>query len=128
MALWKLSLLPALFALALAAGDDQSQPVSPAEAAKKVNEEVTLQMEVKSAAVRSGIAYLNSEADFKDAKNFTIFLDKGSLAKFKEAKIDDPAAHFKGKTIQVKGKVVLYKERPQIKVTTPDVIKIVEQK
>ena len=42
--------------------------------------------------------------------------------------IDDPAAHYKGKTIQVKGKVKLYRERPEIAVSGPDQIEIVEKK
>jgi DNA/RNA endonuclease YhcR with UshA esterase domain len=106
----------------------QSEPIGPAEAAKKVNEEVTLRMEVKSAALRKDVCFLNSEADFKDDKNFTIFIDKDALAKFKEAKIDDPAAHFKGKTVQVKGKVTLYRDRPEIKLSGPDAVKVVEKK
>src|SRR5262249_6971832 len=104
------------------------KPVGPAEAAKKVNEEVTLQMEVKSAALRGGVCYLNSEEDYKDAKNFTVFIDKEALAKFKEAKIEDPAAHFKGKTVRGKGKVTLHRDRPEIKVSGPEAIKIVEKK
>jgi hypothetical protein len=84
--------------------DEPPKPIGPAEAAKKVGEQVTLRMEVKSAALRSGVCFLNSEEDYQDAKNFTVFLDKEALQKFKEAKIDDPAAHFKGKAVQVKGK------------------------
>jgi len=108
-----------------AAADPEA--VTPAEAAKKVNEQVTLQMEVKSAALRSGVCFLNSEEDFKDDKNFTVFIDKDALAKFKEAKIDDLAAHFKGKTIKVTGKVTLYQERPEIKVSGPDDVKVVDK-
>jgi hypothetical protein len=107
---------------------DESKPIGPAEAAKKIDEEVTVQMQVKSATLRDGTCYLNSEEDFKDDKNFTLYLDKGALAKFGEAKIEDPAAHFKGKTIQVTGKVTLYRNRPQIKVTGPNVIKVVGPK
>jgi DNA/RNA endonuclease YhcR with UshA esterase domain len=102
--------------------------LTPAEAVMKVNEEVTLQMEVKSASKRETSCFLNSEADFKDAKNFTLFIDKDALAKFKDAKIDDPATHFKGKLIEVKGKVTLFKDKAQIKISGPDAIKIVEKK
>jgi len=129
MRLGTFAMLSSLFlCLSLAVADDPPKPVGPMEAAKKVNEEVTLQMEVKSAALREGVCFLNSEEDFKDAKNFTVFIDKEALAKFKEAKIEDTAAHFKGKTIQVKGKVTLYRERPEIKVSGPDAIKVVEKK
>jgi DNA/RNA endonuclease YhcR with UshA esterase domain len=85
-------------------------------------------MQVKSAALRGGVCFLNSEEDFRNANNFTIFIDKKSLAKFKEAKIDDPAAHFKGKTVQVQGKVTLYRDRPEIKLSGPDAIKVVAKK
>jgi DNA/RNA endonuclease YhcR with UshA esterase domain len=122
------AVLGSLLWLPLTRAEDKPKPIGPAEAAKKVNEEVTVQMEVKSAALRGEVCFLNSEEDFKDAKNFTIFIDKDALAKFKEAKIDDPAAHFKGKTVQVKGKVLLYRDRPEIKVSGPDEIKIVEKK
>ena len=76
----------------------------------------------------SSSRFLNSETDFKDDKNFTIFIDKDARAKFKEAKIDDPAAQFKAKTVQVKGKVTLYRDRPEIKLSGPDAIKVVEKK
>ena len=56
-----------------------------------------------------------------------VFIDTEALTKFKEAKIEDPAAHFKGKTIQVKGKVSLFRDRPEIKVSGPDAIKVVEK-
>jgi DNA/RNA endonuclease YhcR with UshA esterase domain len=125
---WLFALLSSFLWFAPVLAEDQSKPVGPAEAAKKVNEDVTLQMEVKSASLRGGVCYLNSEEDFKDAKNFTVFLDKEALAKFKEAKIEDPAAHFKGKTVQVKGKVTLYRDRPQIKLSGPAAIKLVDKK
>jgi DNA/RNA endonuclease YhcR with UshA esterase domain len=122
------AILASFLWLPLAAAEEQQKSIGPAEAAKKVNEDVTLEMEVKSAALREGVCFLNSEEDFKDAKNFTIFIDKEALAKFKDAKIDDPAAQFKGKTVQVKGKVTLYRDRPEIKVSGPDAVKVVEKK
>ena len=128
MRLWMFAIFGSLLWLPLALAEDQPQPIGPAEAAEKVNQDVTLQMEVKSAALRESACFLNSEEDFKDAKNFTIFIDKETLAKFKEAKIDDPAAHFKGKTVQVTGKVTLYRDRPQIKLSGPDAVKVVEKK
>jgi DNA/RNA endonuclease YhcR with UshA esterase domain len=114
--------------LPLAVAEDQSKPIGPAEAAQKVNEDVTLEMEVKSAALREGLCFLNSQQDCKDAKDFTVFIDKEALATFKEAKIEDPAAHFKDTTVQVKGKVTLHRDRPQIKLSGPDAIKVVEKR
>src|SRR5438067_23061 len=82
-----------------ARADDKPTVIGPADAAKKVNEQVTLEMEVKSATLRGTNCFLNSEKDFRDPKNVTLFIDKDAVAKFKEAKIDDPAAHFKGKVV-----------------------------
>jgi DNA/RNA endonuclease YhcR with UshA esterase domain len=125
---WLFVLLTSFLWLRPVLAQKEPPPIGPAEAAKKVNEVVTLQMEVKSAALRKEVCFLNSEADFKDAKNFTLFIDKEALAKFKKAKIEDPAAHFQGKTVQVTGKVTLYRDRPEIKLTGPDAIKVVEKK
>ena len=122
---------PVLLALILvtaARGDDTpAKPISPAEAAKKVNEKVTVEMEVKSTGGKD-VCFLNSEADYKDDKNFTVFIPEETLEKFKKAKIDDPRAHFKGKTVQVTGTVTLYREKPQIKVEEPDQIKVADKK
>ncbi len=114
-----LSSLP-LFVFAAA----ETPPLTPAEAAKRVNEKVVMQMEVKSTGGDNN-RYLNSEEDFKDAKNFTIFISKNDLGKFKKAGIEKPEVHFKGKLIEVTGTVLVQKEKPQIKVEEPDQIKIV---
>ena len=128
MRLWTFAILISFLCLSIALAEDQPKPISPAEAARKVNAEVMVRMQVKSAALRGGVCFLNSEEDFKNANNFTIFIDKASLAKFKEAKIDDPAAHFQGKMVQVQGKVTLYRDRPEIKLSGPDAIQVVEKK
>ena len=100
------------------------KPIPPAEAAKKINEKVVVEMEVKSTGGKEN-HYLNSEEDFKDAKNFTIFISKDQLDKFKKAGVESPLMHYKGKTIQVTGTVVLEKEKPWIKVEGPDQIEII---
>jgi DNA/RNA endonuclease YhcR with UshA esterase domain len=102
-------------------------PLTPADAAKKVDQKVTVEFEVKSTGGKTAV-YLNSEADFKSDKNFTVFLPAKAVEKFKAAKVDDPAVHFKGKTVRVTGTVTLFKEKPQIKVDGPDQIKLVEKK
>src|SRR5262245_60260003 len=114
--------------VAIRAAFAQDKPLTPEDAAKKVGEKVTVEMTVKSANLGQGVCFLNSQEDSKDAKNFTVFLGRDALAKFKEAKIEDPAAHFKGKTVRVKGKVTLYREKPQIALDGPDQIEVVEKK
>ncbi len=123
MRLSGLSIALCLFPLFVSAAAE-TPPLTPAEAAKRANEKVVMQMEVKSTGGDNN-RYLNSEEDFKDAKNFTIFISKNDLAKFKKAGIEKPEVHFKGKLIEVTGTVVLQKEKPQIKVEEPDQIKIV---
>jgi len=107
--------------------DEPAKAITPAEAAKKVNEKVTVEMEVKSTGGREA-CFLNSEADYKDAKNFAVFISEAALAKFKEAKIENPKEHYKGKLVRVTGTVVLYRERPEIKVEEPEQIVVVEKK
>ncbi|MFO0797887.1 MAG: hypothetical protein U0804_10435 [Gemmataceae bacterium] len=102
-------------------------PLTPADAAKKVDQKVTVEFLVKSTGGKTAV-YLNSEEDFKSDKNFTVFLPAKAVEKFKAAKVDDPAAHFKGKTVRVTGTVTLFKEKPQIKVDGPDQVKVVEKK
>jgi DNA/RNA endonuclease YhcR with UshA esterase domain len=118
------------FPLALVAADDKDvKPISPAEAAKNVDRKCTVELEVKSTG-KSGNrrVFLNSEANYRDAKNFTVLLNRDVLTKFKKAKVEDPAAHFKGKTIRVTGTVKLYNNKPEIVVDDPAQITVVEKK
>ncbi len=108
------------------AADPPTKSITPAEAAKKVNEKATVELEVKSTGGKE-MCFLNSE-DFKDAKNFTVFVPSDVVEKYKKAKIDDVQGHFKGKTIRVTGTVTLYREKPQIKVEEPSQIEVVEKK
>ena len=82
-----LLLVPAL----VMADEPEPKPVTPAEAAKKLNEKVTVEMVVKSTGGREN-CYLNSEDDFKLDANFTVFISKDAKEKLKKAGIDNPAA------------------------------------
>ncbi len=116
--------------VALEPSGKESKPLSPVEAIKRVNEKVTVQMLVKASKNRlekRGEIYLDSEDDFHDPKNLAVVITKTGAAKLKEAKIDDPAVHFKGKTIRVSGKVILKDKRPRIEVDDAKRIQIVEK-
>jgi hypothetical protein len=113
----------------LAAAED-TKPLTPAEAIRKVNEQVTVQMVVKAAKNRlekRGEIYLDSEGDFRDKKNLGIVVTRAGAAKFEKAGVADPAEHFKGKTIRVRGKVILAEGRPRLEVDDPKQIQIVEK-
>jgi DNA/RNA endonuclease YhcR with UshA esterase domain len=123
-----MALVLGLVVAAARAEDKAAKPVTPAEAAKLVDKKCTVVMEIASTGKAGKLLFLNSEKNYRDKKNFTLVIEKNNLAKFKKAKIDDPAAHFKGKKVQVTGTVTLYQEKPQIKIEDPAQIKIVEEK
>ena len=117
--------------LVVAADAEDNKPLTPVEAIKKVNEKVVVEMQVKATKNRlekRGEIYLDSEEDFRDEKNLGIVVTKTGAAKFKEAGVDDPAVHFKDKTIRVTGTVIIKEERPRIEVDDPKQIQIVEKK
>jgi hypothetical protein len=111
---------------ALATADDKGiKPVTPEAAAKKVDEKCTVEMEVKSTGKAEGVFFLNSKENYRASDNFTVFINKAGAATLKEAKIDDPAAHYKNKTIRVTGMVKLYRDKPEIVVEKADQIQVV---
>jgi hypothetical protein len=121
----------ALLMLVPVAGRADDKPLSPEDAIKKVNEKVTVEMTVRASKNRlekRGEIYLDSEEDFHDAKNLGVVITKTGAAKFIEAGVKDPAAHFKGKTIRVVGTVILKEKRPRIEVDDPKQITIVKPK
>jgi hypothetical protein len=114
-----------------AAGADDPNAITAEEATKKVNEKVTVRMVVKTTKDRlekRGEIYLDSEEDFHNPKNLGVVITRAGAAKLKEAGVDDPAAHYKDKTIQVTGTVILKESRPRIEVDDAKKIKIVEKK
>jgi len=117
------------FVSALAiAEDNQIKPLTPAEAAKKVNEKCTVEMEVKSVGKGKGVYFLNSTESFQGRDNFTVFINNVGVARLREVKIEDPVAYYKNKTIRVTGVVILYREKPEIVVEKADQILVVEKK
>ena len=128
-----ISILALMFGGFLVVGADaeDTKPLSPVEAIKKVNEKVVVEMQVKATKNRlekRGEIYLDSKEDFRDEKNLGIVVTKTGAAKFKDAGVDDPAVHFKDKTIRVKGTVIIKEDRPRIEVDDPKQIQIVEKK
>jgi DNA/RNA endonuclease YhcR with UshA esterase domain len=115
-----------LFLAPAGADDTAPKPITPAEAAKQLDKKVTVEMVVKSAGKGKGVFFLNSEEDYKSDKNFTGFISKDGAQKFQEAKIDDPAAHFKGKTVRITVTVKLYRDKPEIVVDDPKQVEIVQ--
>jgi alkaline phosphatase D len=115
-----------------AAGGTNTLPVpagvlTPAEAAKKVGEQVAVQFEVKSARRTADKArlFLNSKANYRDEDNFVVMLTGKALeGGYKDA----DAEAFTGKTVKVTGTVALYQGRPEIIVREEKQIEVVEKK
>jgi hypothetical protein len=125
------TVLMACLLLVTFAKAEESKPLSPADAIKKVNEKVVVEMKVRAAKDRlekRGEIYLDSEEDFRDPKNLGVVITKAGAAKFAADGIRDVAAHFKGKTIRVTGTVTIQEKRPRIEITEPAQIRIVKKK
>jgi hypothetical protein len=112
----------------LGASEDAAMPLSPLEAANRINEQVTVEMLVKAAknCPLCSQIFLDSEEDHHDPKNLAVAVTKTGKARFKDVRIDDPTLHFKGQVIRVTGVVTLKENRPQIEVDDPRQIEVVE--
>jgi hypothetical protein len=124
-----------LFAFLIAtagSGADDPKPVTAAEAVKLVDRPVVVvEMTVRAAkdrVAKRGVVYLDSEDDFKSADNLGVAISAGAAAKLKAKGVDDPAAHFLGKTIRVRGCVMRFEERAYLPVLDPEQITVVEVK
>ena len=74
-------------------------PLSPLEASSRVNEQVTVEMLVRAAksCPHCSQIFLDSEEDHHDPNNLAVAVTETGAARFKGARVDDPALHFKGK-------------------------------
>jgi hypothetical protein len=109
--------------MSFAFAQEAMRPITAEEALKRVDQKVTVAMEVKSTGGNTA-RYLNSETDFRAEKNFAIFIPNIALAGFKQAGIADPGEFYKNKTIVVTGTVALAQGRPQIRVENVNQIKV----
>jgi len=102
--------------------------LSPVEANNGVNEAGTVVMVVRRTEGWTGCrqVFLDSEANHRDPKNLGVVITESGRAKFSEAGIDDPTAHFNGKTIRVRGEVIRKENRPYIEVNEPSQIEMVK--
>ena len=114
-------------AAAVAVVPDPNLPagvLSPAQAAAKVGEKVTVQYVVASTGGQANL-YLNSTKDFRAKDNFAVVLTpKAKAGKWDKA----TGATFNGKTIKATGTVVKSTGgSPQVDVTDPAQLEIVEK-
>ena len=110
--------------LNLATAQETEPPITPEEALKRVEQKVTVLMQVKSTGGNTA-RFLNSQADFRDDKNFAVFIPHLALTSFKEAGVADPGAFYKGKTILATGTIVMSQGRPVLRADNASQIKLV---
>jgi hypothetical protein len=102
--------------------------ISPVEAIDRINETVTVEMLVQrtKCCTTSRQIFLDSESDHHDPKNLDVVVTEQGRAKFSEAGIDDPAAHFNRKAIRVHGIVIRKENRPYIEVSDLSQVELVQ--
>ena len=102
--------------------------LSAEEVINRVNEFVSVEMVVQRTKCCTGSCqvFLDSEQNHRDPKNLGVVVTESSRAKFSEAGIDDPTAHFNGKTIRVRGVVIRKEKGPYIEVSDPSQIELVK--
>ena len=96
-------------------------PGSLADIQEHIGKEVSVEFVVASSrALDSGkFCFLNSQKSFTHKENFTVAIDAKAIAKYAEMDIAEPSEHFRGKTVRVRGKVTLHRQKPQIVVSDP---------
>jgi serine/threonine protein kinase len=100
----------------------EPETVTPEEAARNVNKVCMLQMLVKSTGLSKGgdKLFLNSQAKFTAANNFTVVVEQVEAEKELQKK-------YQGATIRVKGKVTQFGAQPQIVVAGLASVEIVAE-
>ncbi|MCY2941920.1 MAG: hypothetical protein NTV50_09680 [Planctomycetota bacterium] len=109
----------------------QENAITPDEAAKMIDKDCLMEMKVESSSMDKNKSnmFLNSKSSFKDAGNFTVVVRAGANEKLKEKhKFKDAPKFFKDKTIQVKGKVSTYNDKPQMVVDGSAQLTVIEEK
>ena len=75
---------------------------------------------------KRGEIYLDAELDFRDEKNFAAVITKAGAASLRAKGVDDPAEHFRDKTIRVTGTVKTVDGVPRIEIDDAQQIRLVE--
>lgn len=131
--LWALAVVSSGWSAGLATAQEAAvadlPTIAATEASAHVGKKARVELVVESARLMADrrACFLNSRKNHRDAENFTVVIFREALARFAEAGIDDPANHFDGRTIRVRGLVAERDDKPQIVVETPDQIEVVVQ-
>ena len=118
------------FALAfclLALADDPARVIPAVEAKGHIGEICTVEMIVRlTKDVPDKACFLDSEADYKDVKNFAVVIVAQDRETFQKAGIDHPTEFYKGKRIRVTGRIILESKQVRMHVEEPERIVVVK--
>jgi hypothetical protein len=100
--------------------------LSPVEAVGRINESVTVEMLVRKTKRCCGSrkVFLDSETDYHDPRNLGVVVSESVWAQFSQVAADAPTDEYVGKTIRVRGVVILNKDRPYVEVDEPGQIEL----
>ncbi|MCR2745611.1 hypothetical protein [Limnobacter parvus] len=106
----------------------KAAPISADVAVKRLNQEVQVQMKVRSSKLRADRdeVDLNSNTSFRDPSNLTVVVDGRVGAWYSFQGIHDLPKFFFGKTIVVFGIVEQFADQTRILVVDPSQIQIVK--
>ncbi|WP_254506491.1 hypothetical protein [Anatilimnocola floriformis] len=113
----------------LFAEEAPEKPLTVEEALAKAGSDVYVELTIQSAKnllADRGAVYLDSEKNFRDPKNIAITITKAAAADLKKTGIEDPAEHFKGKTVRVRGKLNLKDKIARLEVKEAKQIELVK--
>lgn len=101
---------------------NRNETISPVQAKGHYGESAMVHFTVLSSHDSGKAIFLNSETNYQSTKNFTVVIFYNSKTTFVKTGIDDPAKYYLHKTINVRGKIQKYQEKPEIIVSSPNAI------
>ena len=109
-------------------GLSHSAPISAENAVKRLNQDVQVQMKVRSSKLRTDRDEidLNSHTSFRDPQNLAVVVDGQVAAWYSYQGIHDLPKFFFGKTILVSGVVEQFADQTRILVFDPAQIQVVK--
>ena len=117
------------FTAPLFAQEAAEKPLTAEQALAKAGSEVYVELTIASAKnllADRGAIYLDSEKNFRDPKNIAITITKAAAADLKKTGVEDPAEHFKGKTVRVRGTLNLKDKVARLEVKEAKQIELVK--
>ncbi len=106
-------------AAAKSASTDAAKKISTLMATNHINETMVVTGKVAQVSVREKMVYLNIDKPYPDSP-FTAVIFARATNGFGDFKL------LKGKSVEIQGKVELYKEKPQIIINSTNQLKVLE--